>query len=56
MNPPPKVIIAYTEYEPPAVNNGERMSEESLLEMARQVEAAVQALGWPVPLFLQRAF
>jgi D-alanine-D-alanine ligase len=56
MNPPPKVIVAYTEYEPPAVSNGERMSEESLLEMARQVEAAVQALGWPVTVIpLQRS-
>jgi D-alanine-D-alanine ligase len=56
MNPPPKVIVAYTEYEPPAVNNGERMSEESLLEMARQVEAAVQTLGWPVMVIpLQRS-
>jgi len=56
MNPPPKVIVAYTEFEPPAVNNGERMSEESLLEMARQVEAAIQALGWPATVVaLQRS-
>ncbi len=57
MNPPPKVIVAYTEYEPPAVNStNERLSEESLLEMARQVEAAVQTLGWPVTVVpLQRS-
>ncbi len=57
MNRPlPRVGIVFNAYEPRPVNTGERLSEESVAEMANQVHAAVKSLGYDVTLIpLQRS-
>ncbi len=53
---PPNVVIVFNAFEPKPNAAAERLSEESVAEMARQVEEAVKALGWPVTLIpLQRS-
>jgi D-alanine-D-alanine ligase len=55
-DPVPRVGIVFNAYEPRPVNTGERLSEESVAEMANQVHAAVKALGYDVTLIpLQRS-
>ncbi|HEX2695421.1 MAG TPA: ATP-grasp domain-containing protein [Acidobacteriota bacterium] len=57
MNDPfPRVGIVFNAYEPRPVNTGERLSEESVAEMANQVHGAVKALGYDATLIpLQRS-
>jgi D-alanine-D-alanine ligase len=57
MNDPfPRVGIVFNAYEPRPVNTGERLSEESVAEMARQVHDAVKSLGHDATLIpLQRS-
>lgn len=51
-----RVGIVFNAYEPRPVNTGERLSEESVAEMARQVHDAVKGLGYDVTLIpLQRS-
>ena len=54
--PGPRVGIVFNAYEPRPVNTGERLSEESVAEMANQVHGAVKALGYDATLIpLQRS-
>ncbi len=55
-DPVPRVGIVYNAYEPRPVNTGERLSEESVAEMANQVHGAVKTLGYDATLIpLQRS-
>ena len=55
-DPGPRVGIVYNAYEPRPVNTDERLSEESVAEMAVQVQGAVKALGYDSTLIpLQRS-
>ena len=57
MNDPfPRVGIVFNAYEPRPINTGERLSEESVAEMANQVHGAVKTLGYdPTLIPLQRS-
>ena len=57
MNDPfPRVGIVFNAYEPRSVNTGERLSEESVADMANQVHEAVKVLGYDATLIpLQRS-
>ena len=55
-DPVPRVGIVFNAYEPRAVNTGERLSEESVADMAGQVHGAVKTLGYDATLIpLQRS-
>jgi D-alanine-D-alanine ligase len=55
-DPVPRVGIVFNAYEPRPVNTGERLSEESVAEMANQVHDAVKTLGCDATLIpLQRS-
>ena len=45
MTPSPHIAIVYNAYEPRPTATGERLSEESVAEMAKQAQEAVQSLG-----------
>jgi hypothetical protein len=45
MNPPSHVGIVFNAFEPRPTGTGERLSEESVAEMAQQVNEAVKTLG-----------
>jgi hypothetical protein len=45
MNPAPNIAIVFNAYEPRPTATGERLSEESVAEMAQQAHAAVLTLG-----------
>jgi D-alanine-D-alanine ligase len=56
MNATSHVGIVFNAYEPKPSGTGERLSEESVAEMAQQVEAAVKTLGYRTTLIpLQRS-
>jgi D-alanine-D-alanine ligase len=56
MNPVPDIAIVYNAYEPRPTATGERLSEESVAEMAQQAHDAVRSLGIGVSLIpLQRS-
>jgi D-alanine-D-alanine ligase len=56
MNPSIQIGIVYNAYEPRPVNTGERLSEESVAEMAKEVHEAVATLGYAISLIpLQRS-
>lgn len=56
MNGLSRIGIVYNAYEPRPVNTGERLSEESVAEMANQVHEAVKSLGYEITLIpLQRS-
>jgi D-alanine-D-alanine ligase len=56
MTPSPHIAIVYNAYEPRPTATGERLSEESVAEMARQAQEAVQSLGIATTLVpLQRS-
>jgi D-alanine-D-alanine ligase len=51
-----RIAIVFNAYEPRPAGTGERLSEESVAEMARQAQEAVQSLGYEVTLIpLQRS-
>jgi D-alanine-D-alanine ligase len=55
-DPVPRVGIVFNAYEPRPVNTGERLSEESVADMAGQVHGAVKTLGYDATLIpLQRS-
>ena len=45
MKPDPAIAIVYNAYEPRPTATGERLSEESVAEMAQQAHDAVRSLG-----------
>ncbi len=56
MNEPLHVGIVFNAYEPRPTNTGEKLSEESVAEMAHQVRGALSGLGYAVTLIpLQRS-
>ncbi len=56
MNGLSRIGIVFNAYEPRPVNTGERLSEESVAEMANQVHEAVKSLGYEITLIpLQRS-
>lgn len=56
-DPLPNVGIAYNDYEPVTGRSEEKISEESLAEVARDVGEAVKKLGYPVTIItLQKSF
>lgn len=56
MTPSPHIAIVYNAYEPRPTAAGERLSEESVAEMAKQAQEAVQSLGIATTLVpLQRS-
>jgi D-alanine-D-alanine ligase len=56
MNASSHVGIVFNAYEPRTVSTGERLSEESVAEMAEQVHGAVKSLGYECTLIpLQRS-
>jgi D-alanine-D-alanine ligase len=56
MNAPSRIGIVFNAYEPRTPSNGERLSEESVAEMARQVHDAVNTVGYETTLIpLQRS-
>jgi D-alanine-D-alanine ligase len=56
MNPAPNIAIVFNAYEPRPTATGERLSEESVAEMAQQAHAAVLTLGINATLIpLQRS-
>lgn len=56
MTSTPNVCIVFNAFEPKPDAPAERLSEESVAQMARQVGDAVQSLGWPVTIIpLQRS-
>ncbi len=56
MNSSIQIGIVYNAYEPRPVNTGERLSEESVAEMAKEVHEAVATLGYAISLIpLQRS-
>jgi D-alanine-D-alanine ligase len=56
MNVSSRIGIVFNAYEPRTPSNGERLSEESVAEMAQQVQGAVQAVGYEAILIpLQRS-
>ena len=51
-----RIAIAYNAYEPRPAGSGERLSEESVADMAREARDAVRSLGYDVTLIpLQRS-
>lgn len=51
-----RIAIVFNAYEPRSAGSGERLSEESVADMARQAQEAVQSLGYEVTLIpLQRS-
>ena len=50
MNAPSHVGIVFNAYEPRPISTGERLSEESVAEMAEQVHGAVKSLGYECTL------
>jgi D-alanine-D-alanine ligase len=56
MNAPSRIGIVFNAYEPRTPSNGERLSEESVAEMAQQVQGAVRTVGHEATLIpLQRS-
>jgi len=56
MSAVPRITIVYNAYEPRTAGSGERLSEESVADMAREAEAAIRGLGYEVSLVpLQRS-
>lgn len=56
MNVPSRIGIVYNAFEPRPTGTGERLSEESVAEMAQQAHDAVTALGYKASLIpLQRS-
>ena len=56
MNPALKIVIAFNAYEPRPTAPGERLSEESVAEMARQAQDAIRSVGIdPTLVPLQRS-
>lgn len=56
MNPAPNIAIVFNAYEPRPTAAGERLSEESVADMAQQAHEAVRALGISATLIpLQRS-
>jgi D-alanine-D-alanine ligase len=56
MNAPSRIGIVFNAYEPRTPSNGERLSEESVAEMAQQVHDAVKTVGYEATLIpLQRS-
>lgn len=51
-----RIAIVFNAYEPRPAGSGERLSEESVADMARQAQEAIQSLGYEVTLIpLQRS-
>jgi D-alanine-D-alanine ligase len=51
-----RIAIVYNAYEPRAAGSGERLSEESVADMAREAQEAIRTLGYDVTLVpLQRS-
>ena len=56
MNPALKIVIVYNAYEPRPTAPGERLSEESVAEMAQQAHDALRTIGIEATLVpLQRS-